>query len=443
MHIVCHRAGTQPPTNHRNFPMNTAEPLESAFARARDQYAALDVEVDQALASLRSIALSLHCWQGDDVHGFERKPDAASSGGIQVTGAYPGAARTIDELRGDLQKAYSLIPGSHRLNLHAMYGDFGSRVVDRDQIEPAHFLSWMDWCREHHLGLDFNATCFGHPRANTGFTLSSTDTGIRNFWIEHVRRCREIGAVIGKTLGTACVHNLWIPDGAKDITVRRHLHRTILKESLDAIYARPYDKDDLRDAVESKLFGIGSESFVVGSHEFYMGYALAHHLMLCLDLGHFHPTESVADKVSALLHYTDDLLLHVSRGVRWDSDHVVIMNDEITTLAEEIVRADALGRVRIALDFFDGSMNRIGAWVLGSRSTLKALLRALLEPRERLTALEAEGNLFARMALLEDLKTMPVGVVWDYYCSREDVPTGEALREAIHSYEQQVLARRG
>jgi len=417
--------------------------LESAYARAREQYAALGIDVDQALASLRSIGLSLHCWQGDDVHGFERKPDAASSGGIQVTGAYPGAARTIDELRGDLEQAYALIPGSHRLNLHAMYGDFGSRAVDRDQIEPAHFLSWIDWCREHRLGLDFNATCFGHPRADSGFTLSSTDKGTRDFWIEHVRRCREIGAVIGKTLGTACVHNLWIPDGAKDITMRRYLHRTILRESLDAVYARPYDREDLLDAVESKLFGIGSESFVAGSHEFYMGYALAHHLLLCLDLGHFHPTESVADKISALLQFTDELLLHVSRGVRWDSDHVVILNDELTALTEEIVRAGALDRVHIALDFFDGSMNRIGAWVLGSRATLKALLRALLEPRERLCTLEAEGNMFARMALLEDLKTMPVGVVWDYYCEQEGVPTGQALRDAIHTYEQQVLSRRG
>lgn len=416
---------------------------EVAFAKACEQYAALDVDVERALNALRSISLSLHCWQGDDVRGFERKPDALSLGGIQVTGGYPGAARTIDELRNDLQEAYALIPGSHRLNLHAMYGDFGSKVVERDQIEPSHFRSWMDWCREHRLGLDFNATCFGHPKADSGFTLSSTDRGIRDFWIEHVRRCREISAVIGKTLGTPCVHNLWLPDGAKDITVRRHLHRSILRESLDAIYARSYDPDDLRDAVESKLFGIGSESFVVGSHEFYMGYALSHHLMVCLDLGHFHPTESVADKISALLQYMGELLLHVSRGVRWDSDHVVIMNDEVTSLAEEIVRADALSRVFIALDFFDASLNRIGAWVLGSRSTLKAMLRALLEPRERLSQLEEEGDLFSRMALMEDLKTMPVGAVWNYYCAEEGVPTGEALRDAIHSYEHKVLAHRG
>ncbi len=423
--------------------MNTTIKLDTAYANAREQYAALGVDVDQALSALRSITLSLHCWQGDDVRGFEHKPEAASSGGIQVTGGYPGAARTIEELRKDLLEAYGLIPGSHRLNLHAMYGDFGGKVVDRDQIEPSHFRSWIDWCRENRLGLDFNATCFGHPRADSGFTLSSTDTGTRDFWIEHVRRCREIGAVIGKTLGTACVHNLWIPDGAKDVTVRRHLHRSILRDSLDTIYARPYDPEDLRDAVESKLFGIGSESFVVGSHEFYLGYALRNRLMLCLDMGHFHPTESVADKISALLQYMDDLLLHVSRGVRWDSDHVVIVNDDVTALAEEIVRADALNRVRIALDFFDASLNRIGAWVLGSRATLKALLRALLEPRDRLRSLEADGNLFARMALLEDLKTMPMGAIWDAYCHQEGVPTGEALRGAIHSYETKVLAHRG
>ncbi|MCC6396422.1 MAG: L-rhamnose isomerase [Bacteroidetes bacterium] len=423
--------------------MTSTMNLESAYAHACEQYASLGVDVERALVALRSVSLSLHCWQGDDVRGFEQKPGAASSGGIQVTGGYPGAARTIDELKKDLQQAYALIPGSHRLNLHAMYGDFGGKAVDRDKIEPSHFRTWMDWCREQRLGLDFNATCFAHPRADSGFTLSSADAGTRDFWIEHVRRTREIGAVIGKTLGTACIHNLWIPDGAKDVTMRRSHHRAILKNSLDAVFARSYDRDDLRDAVESKLFGIGSESFVVGSHEFYMGYALSRRLMLCLDMGHFHPTESVADKISALLPFVDDLLLHVSRGVRWDSDHVVIFNDDVASLAEEIIRAEALERVKIALDFFDGSMNRIGAWVLGSRSTLKALLRALLEPRDRLMSLEAEGNLFARMALLEDLKMMPVGIVWDYYCDREGVPTGEPLRDAIQSYEKKVLAQRG
>lgn len=417
--------------------------VEKSFQDAKATYAAWGVDVDAAMAKLAGIPLSLHCWQGDDVHGFERHADAASSGGIQVTGGYRGAARTIAELRADITKAASLIPGSHRLNLHAMYGDFGTKVVDRDAIEPMHFKSWMDWCREQKMGLDFNSTCFAHPHADSGFTLSSTDPAIRAFWIEHVRRCREIGAVIGKTLGTPCVHNLWIPDGAKDTTVRRALHRSLLRDALDAIFSKRYDADDIRDAVESKLFGIGSESFVVGSHEFYMGYAITRKLLICLDMGHFHPTESVADKISSMLLFNDELLLHVSRGVRWDSDHVVILNDDTTTLMEEIVRADALSRMRIALDFFDASMNRIGAWVLGSRATQKALLRALLEPRAKLAAYEEEGNFFARMALLEDLKAMPFGAVWDAFCASAGVPTGEALRTAIMDYERTVLATRG
>lgn len=422
--------------------MTPAPSLPAAFDHAREQYAALGVDVDTALGTLRTVSLSLHCWQGDDVRGFEHHADALSSGGIQVTGGYPGAARSIDELRADIRTAHALIPGSHRLNLHAMYGDFGGKAVDRDAIEPVHFRSWMDWCRAEKMGLDFNATCFGHPKADAGFTLSSTDKGTRTFWVEHVRRCREIGAVIGKTLGTPCVHNLWIPDGSKDTTVRRHLHRSLLKESLDAIYVRTYDADDLRDAVESKLFGIGSESFVVGSHEFYMGYVPGRKLLLCMDMGHFHPTESVADKISSLLLFNDEVLLHVSRGVRWDSDHVVTLNDDVTALAEEIVRAGGLGRVRIALDFFDASMNRIGAWVLGSRATQKALLRALLEPRDRLAAYEEEGNFFGRMALLEDLKTMPFGTVWDAWCASENVPTGQVLRDEIMAYEKGVLAHR-
>jgi L-rhamnose isomerase len=423
--------------------MTTTPSISASFDLAREQYAALGVDVDRALNTLRSVSLSLHCWQGDDVRGFERHVDAASSGGIQVTGGYRGAARTIDELRADIAKAASLIPGSHRLNLHAMYGDFGGKVVDRDAIEPVHFKSWMDWCRDKKMGLDFNSTCFGHPHADSGFTLSSTDPAIRAFWIEHVRRCREISAVIGKTLGTPCVHNLWIPDGAKDSTVRRSLHRSLLRDALDTIYAKKYDADDIRDAVESKLFGIGSESFVVGSHEFYMGYALSRGLLVCLDMGHFHPTETLADKISSMLLFHDELLLHVSRGVRWDSDHVVTLNDDTAALMEEIVRADGLSRVRIALDFFDASMNRIGAWVLGSRATQKALLRALLEPREKLSSYEEEGNFFARMSLLEDLKSMPFGAVWDAWCAREGVPSGEALRTAILDYERTVLASRG
>jgi L-rhamnose isomerase len=423
--------------------MTSPASSEHAYAIARERYAQWGVSTDDALAALKPISLSLHCWQGDDVHGFETVEAGATSGGIQVTGAYPGRARTVSELQRDLEQAFSLIPGKHRLNLHAMYGDFGGKKVDRDAIEPAHFRGWMDWGREHDVPLDFNATCFAHPKADSGFTVASLDAGIREFWIEHVRRCREISAVIGKMQGSPCIHNLWIPDGAKDSTVQRMAYRSSLKSALDTIYARQFESDEMKDAVESKLFGIGSESFVVGSHEFYMGYALTRKLMLCLDLGHFHPTESVADKVSALLQYADEFLLHVSRGIRWDSDHIVIMNDDVTSLAEEIIRADALKRVHVALDFFDGSVNRLGAWVIGTRSTLKAFLRALLEPRAKLLHLEQSCDLFGRLAVLEEAKTLPLGAVWDYYCETAGVPVGESWIQAAREYERRVLAPRG
>ena len=422
--------------------MTEEQRIEAAYKQAADLYAGFGVETDQALATLTGIPLSLHCWQGDDVRGFEGHADAASGGGIQVTGAYPGRARTPDELRADLIQAYRLIPGRHRLNLHAMYGEFGGKSIDRDRIEVTHFQGWMDWAGEQHLGLDFNASCFAHPRADSGYTLSSTDGGTREFWIEHVRRCRIIAAAMGKVQGSPSIHNLWIPDGAKDITVRRYRHRALLKESLDAIYATTFDGRLLKDAVESKLFGIGSESFVVGSHEFYLGYALDRKLMLCLDMGHFHPTESVADKIPSVLQFVDELLLHVSRGVRWDSDHVVIVNDDLLTLAQEIVRADAVRRVHVALDFFDGSLNRPGAWVLGARSTLLALLHALLDPRLRLEALEDEGNFFGRLALLEEMKHLPVGAVWEYHCLRSGVPTGIRWMDAVQTYERTVLRSR-
>jgi L-rhamnose isomerase len=423
--------------------MSPSSAPDQAYTLARERYAQWGVNTETALSTLQSVSLSLHCWQGDDVHGFETVETGTSSGGIQVTGGYPGRARTIEELQRDLLKAYSLIPGKHRLNLHAMYGDFGGKKVDRDRIEPSHFRNWMDWGREHEIPLDFNATCFAHPRADSGFTLSSLDADTRDFWIEHVRRSREISAVMGKLQGSASIHNLWIPDGAKDITVRRFAHRAALLSALDAVYAKRYEPDEMKDAVESKLFGIGSESFVVGSHEFYMGYALSRKLMLCLDLGHFHPTESVADKISAMLQFADELLLHVSRGIRWDSDHVVIMNDEVSALAEEIVRANALGRVHIALDFFDGSVNRIGAWVVGSHATLKALLRALLEPRERLEELEASGDFLGRLAVLEEMKSMPFGAVWDVYCSRAGVPSGDEWMKSVKDYQKLVLKARG
>ena len=423
--------------------MSSSPPADHEYARARERYAHWGVDTEAALAALRGLSLSLQCWQGDDVHGFETVDGGASSGGIQVTGAYPGRARTIEELQRDLEMAFSLIPGYHRLNVHAMYGDFGGKKVDRDKIEPAHFRGWMDWGRDRDIALDFNATCFAHPKADSGYTLSSLDPATRDFWIEHVRRSREISAVMGKMQGVPCVHNLWIPDGAKDITVRRFAHRETLCNALDAIFARRYEPDEMKDAVESKLFGIGSESFVVGSHEFYLGYALTRKVMLCLDMGHFHPTESVADKISALLQFADEMLLHVSRGVRWDSDHIVIVNDDVSALAEEIIRADALQRFHIALDFFDGSVNRIGAWVLGARATLKAFLHALLEPKALLEQKEAEGDFIGRLAILEEMKSMPMGAVWETHCERAGVLNGDQWMKAIHDYEHGVLHTRG
>jgi L-rhamnose isomerase len=416
--------------------------IEKTYQLARERYSQFGVNSEKALEILEDVSLSLHCWQGDDLGGFERPDSRLTGGGIQVTGRYPGRARTIDELRMDLKKAYSLIPGRHRLNLHAMYGDFGGKPVERNEISVEHFKGWIDWAKQEGLKLDFNPTCFSHPRADSGFTLSSKDKEIREFWIEHVKRCREISASMGRKLQSPCIHNLWIPDGTKDIPVDRWTHRSLLRESLDEIYAVEYKPFEMKDSMESKLFGIGSESFVVGSHEFYMGYALSRGKMLCLDLGHFHPTESVADKISSTLQFSEELLLHISRGVRWDSDHVVILNDEVKSLAEEIVRSDCLDRVHIALDFFDASMNRIGAWVIGARATLKGLLWALLEPKERLREAENSGNNFARLALMEEFKTMPFGSVWDYHCLRMNVPVGESWMEDIKRYEEHVTNKR-
>jgi len=419
-----------------------ASEIKNAYDRARERYARLGVDTEKALAILEGISLSLHCWQGDDVGGFETPDARLAGGGIQVTGSYPGKAGTIDELRMDLEKVYSLIPGRHRLNLHASYGDFGGKLVDRNEIEPRHYESWIDWARNQKIGLDFNSTCFSHPKAESGFTLSSKDDGIRGFWIEHVKRCRAIGAHMGRKQQSPCIHNLWIPDGSKDIPADRWTHRALLKDALDEIFAVEHDRSEMKDAVESKLFGIGSEAFVVGSHEFYMAYALTRGVMLCLDVGHFHPTESVADKISAILQSSQELLLHISRGVRWDSDHVVILNDEMRSIAEEIVRGDALDRTHIGLDFFDASINRIGAWVIGSRATLKGLLIALLEPRRKLRKLEEEGDNFGRLALMEELKTMPFGDVWDFYCLKQDVPAREEWIEEVRRYEAEVTSKR-
>jgi L-rhamnose isomerase len=422
--------------------MNEAR-IESAYRIARERYAEVGVDTEEVLSALAATAVSVHCWQGDDVAGFERPDAALSGGGLQVTGSHPGRARNVDELRADLDKALSLIPGRHRVNLHAMYGEFGGQAVDRDAIEPRHYQGWIDWARDRGLKLDFNATCFSHPKAESGFTLSDRDAGVRAFWIEHVKRCREIGAFMGRALGAPCLHNLWVPDGSKDLPADRLGRRMLLMESLDQIYASRYDPRELKDAIESKLFGIGSESFVAGSHDFYLAYALARGIMVCLDLGHFHPTESVADKVSALLPHFDELLLHVSRGVRWDSDHVVILSDELRALMQEIVRADALGRVHIALDFFDASINRVGAWVIGARAALQALLIALLEPHSALVRAEKDGDNFARLALMEEAKALPFGAVWDYHCLRQGVPARGDWIEEAQRYEREVTARRG
>ncbi|MGE5316090.1 MAG: L-rhamnose isomerase [Acidobacteriota bacterium] len=412
-----------------------------SYQAARERYAEHGVDTESAIAALSSVSLSINCWQGDDVGGFESF-GAQGGGGIQATGNYPGKARTPDELRCDIEKALSLIPGRHRVNLHAMYGDFRSKPADRDAIGPEHFTAWIDWAKAHSLALDFNATCFAHPKADSGFTLSSKDASIRRFWIEHVKRAREISAAIGQALGSACVHNLWIPDGAKDLVVDKFGYRALLRQSLDEVYAEAINPSLMKDAIESKLFGIGSESFVVGSYDFYLPYALKRGLIPCLDMGHYHPTESIADKVSALLQYTDELLFHVSRGVRWDSDHVVIMNDELTSLTDEIVRAGALKKVFFALDFFDASINRIGAWVIGTRATQKSLLRSLLEPRKELLGYEESDQLYARLGLLEDAKMLPFGEVWDEFCERMNVPQGSEWMKAVAEYERTVTSKR-
>jgi L-rhamnose isomerase len=419
----------------------TDKQLDTAYQLAKERYAALGVNTDTALDILKTVAVSLHCWQGDDVGGFE-DPGRGLSGGIMATGNYPGKARTVAELRSDLDKAYSLIPGNHRLNLHAIYLETDTKV-ERNAIRPEHFAGWMEWAKANHHGLDFNPTCFSHQLADDGFTLAHADQGIRAFWIEHCIASREIGAYFGSKLGTPCVTNIWIPDGYKDTPVDRLSPRERLRDSLDNVFARPLDPAHNLDAVESKLFGLGSESYVVGSHEFYLGYAASRgKVLLCLDSGHFHPTEGIADKISSSLLYVDELLLHVSRGVRWDSDHVVTLTDDLQAIMQEIVRGGFLNRVHVGLDFFDASINRIAAWVIGTRNALRALLMAVLEPRELLCQYENEGNHSARLALLEELKSLPFGAVWDYHCRRESVPVGMSFMDEIKTYEQSVLAAR-
>ncbi len=420
---------------------STSRQIEQAYALARDRYALLGVDADQALARLAEVPISLHCWQGDDVGGFE-DPDRGLSGGIMATGNYPGKARTAGELRQDLDMAFRLIPGNHRLNLHAIYLETDHKI-ERNAIEPQHFAGWVAWAKEKDHGLDFNPTCFSHPLADDGFTLSHQDAGVRQFWIEHCIACRKIGEYFGRELGSPAVTNIWIPDGYKDTPVDRSGPRHWLKESLDKIFAEPVNPQFNLDAVESKLFGIGSESYVVGSHEFYLGYAAANQLLLCLDAGHYHPTETIADKISSVLLYVPEILLHVSRGVRWDSDHVVTLTDELQAIMQEIVRGNYLERVHIGLDFFDASINRVGAWTIGTRNALRALLMALLEPVDQMRALELAGDYTARLAMLEEQKSLPFGSVWDYYCLQQDVPVGLAYIDEIRAYEKEVLALRG
>ena len=419
----------------------TTRNVERSFALARERYAELGVDATRALKQLAAISISLHCWQGDDVGGFENS-GMGLGGGLAVTGNYPGKARTPNELRSDLEKALSLIPGKHRLNLHASYAETNGRKVDRNELEPGHFKHWIAWAKSNGIGMDFNPTFFSHPKADSGFTLSHRDRGIRKFWIEHGIACRRIGAAIGKALGMPCVTNLWIPDGYKDLPADRKAPRERLVQSLDAVFAETINPRFNRDAVESKLFGIGSESYVVGSHEFYLGYAIKNRKLLCLDTGHFHPTETVSDKLSAVLLWLDGILLHVSRGVRWDSDHVVILSDELEAIAQELVRGKYLPRVHIGLDYFDASINRVAAWVIGTRSMLKALCIALLEPTERLREFENAGDHTSRLALQEEIKTLPFGAVWDAYCEQQGVPVGEDWLAEIKRYEREVLSRR-
>ena len=395
------------------------------------------MDTDKAMDILQNISLSMHCWQADDVTGFESA--GALTGGIQTTGNYPGKARNMEEVRMDILKAMSFIPGRHRLSLHEIYGDFGGRFVDRNEVEPSHFDSWMQWAAENGIKLDFNSTSFSHPKSGN-LTLASPDKGIRDFWVEHTSRCRAIAEEMGRRQDDPCIMNLWIHDGSKDITVNRMMYRELLKDSLDRIFSKEYA--NMKDSIESKVFGIGLESYTVGSNDFYIGYGVSRQKLVTLDTGHFHPTESVADKLSSLLLFVPEVLLHVSRPVRWDSDHVTIMNDETLDLCKEIVRCGALGRVHMGLDYFDASINRIGAYVIGSRATQKCLLQALLEPLPALRRYEAEDKGFERLALLEEAKSMPWNAVWDMFCMRNGVPVGDEFIAGVEEYEAEVTSKR-
>lgn len=421
--------------------MSTIRNLEKSYQLAQQRYAELGVDTDQALKNLRSIAISVHCWQGDDVGGFE-SAGAALGDGLAVTGNYPGKARTPDELRQDFAKVLSLVPGKHRFNLHASYAEMDGRRVERDQLGAEQFKNWIAWAKTLGIGLDFNQTYFSHPKVVGGLTLTSPDKAIRKFWIDHGIRCREIGAAIGKALGKTCLTNLWIPDGMKDTPADRKGPRERLTESLDAIFEKKINPKYNVDSVEPKLFGIGAESYTPGSHEFYLGYAVSRKILLTLDAGHYHPTEGIADKISSVLCFLPEIALHVSRGVRWDSDHVVTLTDDLQAIAQEIVWGGYTKRVRIGLDYFDASINRIAAWIIGTRNMTKALLLAMTTPIQKLKEYEAAGDYTSRLALMEEAKLLPAGAVWDYYCAQQDVPAGEGWLKEVKEYEASVLAKR-
>ena len=407
------------------------------YEDAKEYYATWDIDTDQAIKQLSDISISVHCWQGDDVVGFEDK-SGLSGGGIQATGNHPGRARNPKELRADLEFSYSKIPGSHRLNLHAMYMDTNEKP-DRDEIEYHHFETWVDWAKQINIGLDFNPTFFAHNKADDNLTLAHPNVSIRNFWIEHGKRTREIASKIGTKMGSACINNIWVPDGYKDIPIDRLAARSRLEKSLDAILEKP--KQYLKDAVESKLFGIGVEACTVGSHEFYMGYAIRNKTLLCIDMGHFHPTENTADKLSALALSLDEILLHVSRPMRWDSDHVILMNDEVLSMAHELVSADLLSKTNIGLDFFDATISRTAAWVIGTRNMQKALLQSLLKPWKLLREAENTLDFTKRLTITEELKDLPYGLVWEEFCTRHSVPVGQSLIKDLEDYQNSVSDR--
>jgi L-rhamnose isomerase len=418
--------------------MKKHELVQKSYEIAKERYFVIGVNTDKALDELQKIAISIHCWQTDDVTGFENLGNLGG-GGIQATGNYPGKARNIEEIRQDIEKVLTLVGGNHRLSLHAIYGDFKGKAVDRDQVETAYFTSWMQWAKTNDLKLDFNSTSFGHPKSGD-LTLANPDQSIRDFWIEHTKRCRQISEDMGKFQNDPCIMNLWIHDGMKDLTVKRYQYRQILEQSLDTIFEKEYK--NMKDCIEAKLFGIGLESYTVGSYDFYLGYGAKKQKIVTLDTGHFHLSESIADKISSLLLFTPEIMLHVSRPIRWDSDHVTILNDDLTDLAKEIVRAGALKRVHIGLDYFDASINRIGAYVIGIRSTQKAFLLGLLEPIAKLREYESNGQYFERLALLEEAKGLPWNAVWDYFCLKNNIAVGEDFISDVQQYEKEVTSKR-